>query len=284
MKTKLKKLIREPRFYLALAASAAAITLIVLIVSSFPPVGTEPFPTDPPYIPPEGGQSGPKLEENPISPEDFVYDGDYLTCLSVPSVLGIDVSYCQGQIDWFKVKEAGVKYAIIRAGYRGMTAGMLDEDDWVRINYEGATAAGISVGFYFFSQAISPEEAKEEAEFVLNIIREWTVQMPVVYDWEYGGKGTRTENMDARTLTDCAKAFCQTIEEAGFDAMVYFNESQAKDLMYLEELMDYRFWLAQYDHTMKYPYKVDMWQYGTAKVPGITGEVDVNLLFEYNKI
>lgn len=283
MKTKLKKLIREPRFYLALAASAAAITLIVLILSSFPSVDSDPFPTDPPYIPPEGGQSGPKLEENPIAPEDFVYDGDYLTCLSVPSVLGIDVSYCQGKIDWVKVKEAGVQYAIIRAGYRGMTAGGLDEDDWVRINYEGASAAGISVGFYFFSQAISPEEAKEEAEFVLDIIRDWTVQMPVVYDWEYGGKGTRTENMDARTLTDCAKAFCQTIEEAGFDAMVYFNESQAKDLMYLEELMQYRFWLAQYDHTMNYPYRVDMWQYGTAKVPGINGEVDVNLLFEYNK-
>ena len=283
MNTQLKKALRQPRFWLAIGASVAAITLLALILTSLKLGAIEPFPTDPPYIPPAGGQTGPTLEENPISPEDFVYDGEYLTCLSVPSVFGIDVSYCQGKIDWQQVKQAGVKYAIIRAGYRAMKTGELDADDWVQINYEGASAAGVSVGFYFFSQAVSVEEAIEEARFVLDIIGDWTVQMPVVFDWEYGGKGTRTENMDARTLTDCAKAFCQTIEAAGFDAMVYFNESQARDLMYLEELMGYRFWLAQYDHTMTYPYKVDMWQYGTANVPGITGVVDVNLLFEYNK-
>ena len=222
------------------------------------------------------------LQENPLSAEDFVYEGDYLTCLSTEAALGIDVSVWQGQIDWAQVKTAGIEFAMIRLGYRSMREGFVQEDSWASANYAGAKAADIPVGAYFFSQAVTPEEAVEEAEFVLEKIRHWDVKMPIVYDWEHTGTDTRTANVDARTLTDCAKAFCQKLEKAGYQAMVYFNTYQAENSMYLEELAGYPFWLAQYDQMLEYPYRVDMWQY-TSKghVPGITGDVDMNLYFRY---
>lgn len=222
------------------------------------------------------------LRENPLSPGDFAYEGDYLTCLSTEAVLGIDVSVWQGEIDWAQVKAAGIGFAMIRLGYRSMREGIVQEDSCALANYAGAKAADIPVGAYFFSQAVTPEEAVEEAEFVLKMIREWEIKMPVVYDWEHTGADTRTANMDARTITDCAKAFCRTLEKAGYQAMVYFNTYQAENSMYLEELAGYPFWLAQYDQMLQYPYRVDMWQYtNQGRVPGITGDVDMNLYFRY---
>lgn len=219
---------------------------------------------------------------NPLQPEDFAYDGAYLTCLNMPARLGVDVSSWQGKIDWDQVASAGMEFAMIRLGYRGTTKGGLGTDDYAESNYANATAAGLQVGGYFFSQAITPEEAVEEAEFVLEMIRDWNVTMPIVYDWEYGGADSRTANLDARTLTDCTLAFCRTVENAGYEAMIYFNEDQSHKDMYLGELTDYRFWLAQYGEMLDYPYQVDMWQYTCeGSVPGIDGNVDVNLLFEY---
>ena len=220
--------------------------------------------------------------ENPLQPEDFAYEGDYLTCLNIPARLGVDVSEWQGQIQWEQVAQAGMEFAMIRLGYRGTTAGGLSADEYAQSNYEAATAAGLQVGGYFFSQAVTPEEAVEEAEFVLEMIRDWEIRMPVVYDWEYGGADSRTANVDARTLTDCTLAFCRTIAEAGYETMIYFNEDQSHKDMYLGELTDYRFWLAQYGQMLDYPYRVDMWQYTSqGSVPGIGGNVDINLLFEY---
>ena len=220
--------------------------------------------------------------ENPLKPENFAYQGEYLTCLNVPARLGVDVSVWQGEIDWQQVSQAGMEFAMIRLGYRGTTQGGLGEDDYSQTNYENATAAGLQVGGYFFSQAVTPEEAVEEAEFVLDMIRGWNITMPIVYDWEYGGADSRTANVDARTLTDCTLAFCRTIENAGYEAMIYFNEDQSHKAMYLGELTDYGFWLAQYGGMLDYPYRVDMWQYtSTGTVPGIAGNVDINLLFDY---
>lgn len=220
--------------------------------------------------------------ENPLTPEDFAYQGDYLTCLNMPARLGVDVSYWQGQIDWQQVAGAGMEFAMIRLGYRGTTQGSLGKDSFAESNYTGARDAGLQVGGYFFSQAVTVQEAIEEAEFVLEMIRDWDVQMPIVYDWEYGGADSRTADLDARTLTDCTLAFCRTIEEAGYEAMIYFNENQSHKDMYLGELTDYRFWLAQYGDALDYPYQVDMWQYTCeGSVPGIEGDVDINLLFDY---
>ncbi len=224
----------------------------------------------------------PPPAENPYGPLDFRYEGDYLTCLAGEAALGIDVSTWQGNIDWQQVKDAGIEYVLIRAGYRSTDTGNLGEDNYAQRNYQGASEAGLKVGAYFFSQAITVEEAENEARFLLSLIQDWDIQMPLVYDWEYVDETARTAGMSARELTDCTKAFCEVVEKAGYESMIYFNEDQSHKQMYLEELTDYGFWLAMYDKTMNYPYRIDMWQYTSeGKVPGIDGNVDMNLFFTY---
>ena len=196
----------------------------------------------------------------------------------------MDVSSYQRDVDWEKIKEAGVEFAMLRAAFRGYgQAGIMKEDSKVRQNYERATAAGLKVGVYFFSQATNVEEAVEEAKFLLEIIGDWELSMPVAYDWECLADDYRTVGVDSRTVTDCAIAFCEEIGKAGFDAMVYFNPSQSRTEMFLAELVDYGFWLAMYSEDMTYEYKVDMWQYtNQGSVPGIKGKADINLFFPYD--
>lgn len=277
MKTKAKPFYKMPLFWEICAVALAVLTLAAALALGQPASGDSRSTTA------ETKQTEASvLPENPLAPEDFVYAGDYLTCLSTQTVLGIDVSYWQEDIDWIQVKEAGIQFAMIRLGYRSMAEGVLNEDSRARANYAGATAAGIPVGAYFFSQAVTVEEAVQEARFVLEMIRDWELQMPIVYDWEHTGEDTRTADVDARTLTDCTKAFCETVEAAGYEAMVYFNSYQAENSVYLEELAEYSFWLAQYDQPLDFEHRVDMWQYtDRGTVPGIQGDVDVNLYFIY---
>lgn len=227
----------------------------------------------------------PPPTENVFTPEDFAYDGEYLTCLTDTSILGTDVSSHQKEVDWEQVKAAGFEFVMIRAGYRGYAGnGKLMEDKWAQKNYQAAKAAGLQVGAYFFSQAINVEEAQEEAAFVMQIIKDWQLDMPLVFDWECLKDNYRTVGVDARTLTDCAKAFCDTVRAEGYDPMVYFNPSQSRKAMYLAELTDYGFWLAMYSDNMNYAYKVDMWQYTNAgSIPGIKGKADINLYFPYEE-
>ena len=231
--------------------------------------------------PTEPGETVPEPELSPYTKLDFQYEGRYLGCVKAGTIPGVDVSYYQGEIDWEKVKAAGIEFAMIRLGYRGYGAeGKLVEDEMAFENLEGALDAGLQVGVYFFSQAITVEEALEEAEFVLQRIKIYDITMPVVYDWEYISEEARTAKMDRRTLTDCYKAFCEKIAEAGYTPMAYFNTYQSRQLMYLHELEDYPFWLALYSDRMTFPYRFEMWQYtDSGRVPGIEGNVDINLFF-----
>lgn len=220
---------------------------------------------------------------NPYGPTDFQYEGDYLTCLAGESMLGVDVSSFQGNIDWEQVRAAGVTFAMIRVGGRGYgQEGTLYEDSLAQANYAGAKAAGLQVGAYFFSQAVSVEEAEEEAAYLLELIRDWELELPVVFDWEYLNEEARTANVDKRTLTDCTLAFCQKIQQSGCEPMIYFNPNQMANHIYMEELTQYRSWLALYTDRMDFPHRVDLWQYTNAgSVPGIEGPVDINLYFSY---
>ena len=218
------------------------------------------------------------LEENPYSASDFEYENGYLTCTAAGARLGIDVSEHQTAVDWEQVKEAGIDFVMIRAGYRGYTEGKRFRDSYFSRHLAGARAAGLDVGVYFFSQAVTPEEAREEAEFLLAILGDDEAEMGVAFDWEYVSADVRTGTVDGRTMTDCAIAFCETIAAAGYRPAVYFNQHQALEQYALEELAGYDFWLAMYTEEMNFPYRVDMWQYtedGT--VPGIEGTVDINL-------
>lgn len=262
----------------ALAAVGLFVLFLLTRLPAAAPAQTQPSTPETTILPPP--------TENVFTPMDFGYEGDYLTCLTDESVLGIDVSTFQKDIDWEQVKQAGIEFAMIRVGFRGYgSSGKLVADARAQQHYEDATKAGVKVGAYFFSQAISVEEAQEEAQYVLELIKDWDVQMPVAFDWECLAADYRTVDTDPQTVTDCAKAFCQVIGQAGYDTMIYFNPSQSRDMMYLEELVDYGFWLAMYSDQMTYEYKVDMWQYtkeGT--VPGIAGNVDINLYFPYDDV
>lgn len=242
------------------------------------PTAAPTVPTTVPTNPTEPGLLLP--EENPFSVTDFVYEGDFLTCTAAESQVGIDVSIHQGLIDWNQVAAAGVDFAMIRCGYRGYKYGQVNPDTNAIMNLELARNAGLKVGVYFYSQAISVEEAIEEAQFVLSSLEGQQLDLPVCYDWERFSDEARTANVDGRTVTDCAIAFCETIRAGGREPMVYFNPTQAFDLLSMEELTEYKFWLAMYDTESWFPYRVDMWQYSnTSRVPGINTNVDLNIGF-----
>ena len=191
-----------------------------------------------------------------------------------------DLSSYQGDIDWKMVKASGIDFAIIRLGYRGYESGKLVEDAYARKNLEGAAAAGLKVGAYFFSQALNTKEADEELEFMLEILGEQYLAMPLVLDWEIPTSSARSARMDARTLTDIQLHFCKKASDLGYQPMVYFNWHQSENLYFLHELEDYPFWLALYQDRMTYPWDVEMWQYtSSGSVAGIKGDVDLNLYF-----
>lgn len=223
----------------------------------------------------------PAPRENPYTEQDFTRDeSGFLHCGAAKTA--IDVSEHQREIDWDKVKAAGIDLAVIRIGYRGYDKGGIHADSHAEENLGGAEAAGLAVGAYFFSQAVSPEEAAEEAEFVLGMIKGRKLTGPVVFDWEpVGDPEARTADMTGQTLTDCALAFCKTIENAGYRAGVYFNQYQANSMYRLSELTDYVLWLAMYEDAMTFPYAMDLWQYSCEGiVDGIELPVDLNLWFD----
>ena len=226
----------------------------------------------------------PTLAPNPFSPDDFLYENGYLSCPAGNSWLGVDVSEHQGNIDWQQVADAGIQFAMIRMAYRGWgSEGVIRADAKGYNNLLGASEAGLPVGVYFFSQAITVEEAVEEARFLLTLLDGRELELPVVFDWEtVSSQDARTANMNRKTLNACARAFCQEIEAAGYDAMVYFNLDLTRRLYRLLPLQEagYDFWLAMYTDSLTYAYQVKMWQYTSeGSVPGIKGKVDLNLYF-----
>ena len=198
--------------------------------------------------------------------------------------LGIDAAEFQGEIDWPAVRAAGVEFAIIRAGFRGYSKGTLAEDACFRQNLREAKAAGLSVGVYFFSQAISEAEAVEEAEFVLSLLGEQTLELPIFFDWEETfDSGSRTATAASVAVSAYADAFCSRITQAGYSAGVYFNQKYGYGIMRLETLSDYSFWLAEYRSAPTFFYDVQFWQYtGEGHVDGIQTTVDLNLYFPDN--
>ena len=218
-------------------------------------------------------------DPNIYGPHDFQYGRhNYLHLQNGESYAGVDVSAYQGDIEWSKVKASGIDFAMIRLGYRGYESGKLVEDVNAEANLTGAREAGLKIGAYFFSQALTVQEVDQEIEFMLEILGERYLDMPIVLDWEIPAASARTANMDARTLTDLQRHFCKIMKDKGYQPMIYFNWHQSENLYYLSELEDYPFWLALYQDRMTYPWQIEMWQYtATGSVPGIQGDVDLNV-------
>lgn len=200
----------------------------------------------------------------------------------ITSIAGIDVSEHQGDIDWNAVKNAGIEFAIIRVGYRTYGGGEITLDTTFEQNLRNADAAGIKTGVYFFSQAIDPEEAIEEADAVIDAIRPYNITYPVIFDWELiTGDSARTDTMTVDNLADACISFCERVKSAGYTPMIYQNKNTTMFKLDLPKLQDYDFWLAEYGDKPTYYYDYQMWQYSsTGKVPGINGEVDMNISFK----
>ena len=195
--------------------------------------------------------------------------------------LGIDVSRWNEDINWEKVKEAGIEYAIIRAGYRGSVTGALVEDKYFRQNIEGALKAGVPVGLYFFTQAVTEVEAVEEASMVLALCKEYDITYPIFIDTEKAGENGRANELDKKTRTAVCQAFCETIRNGGYKAGIYASKNWYENKLNTDILPDDIYiWLAQYGDEVTYGGKYHMWQYtSSGRVLGIEGRVDLNLSF-----
>ncbi|MBR2047375.1 MAG: glycoside hydrolase family 25 protein [Oscillospiraceae bacterium] len=275
-----RKKMNDPMLALVQGFAAISVTAAVLGLVLFlsAPRDSRELPAEPTQ--PVATRPVSRIPENPYGPEDFTYENGLLTCTAGAALPGVDVSAHQGAVDWELVRESGIQFAMIRLGYRGYTNGGIYYDEYARDNLRGAREAGLEIGAYFYSQALTVEEAREEARLCLEVLEGMPLELPVVYDWEYVSQEARTGQMDRQTLTDCARAFCDAIEASGYEAMIYFNPALTESLLDLEALTDYDWWLAMYSGEMTFPHAVEMWQYtASGTIPGIEGDVDVNLLF-----
>lgn len=220
------------------------------------------------------------LEENFEKTEEGLMQ--YVENGAVTSHKGIDVSKYQGDINWNAVREEGIEYAFIRLGLRGYESGKIVLDDFYDANMKGANDAGVSAGVYFFTQAVTVEEAQEEAAFVIEHLAGYDVSCPVVFDVERisGGKG-RADQITKEERTAITIAFCDAVRAAGYTPMIYGNVVCFTQLLDMTQLNDYEKWYAFYDDYMYMPYDVSCWQYTEkGRVDGISNNVDLNISFK----
>ncbi len=194
------------------------------------------------------------------------------------SVTVMDVSYVQKDIDWDQIRDQDIDMVMIRLGFRGYNSGINTLDEFYERNVEGARKAGIKIGVYFFSQAISPEEAIEEADFVLKHIKGKHIDGPIAFDMEPLENANRITHLTSEEKTMIADAFLQRIEKKGYEALLYGNPTWLGSSLWMTRLTRYDVWLAHYTDYTQWPYEYVMWQYtSTASVPGITGNVDLSV-------
>ncbi|MBR1772255.1 MAG: glycoside hydrolase family 25 protein [Lachnospiraceae bacterium] len=204
-----------------------------------------------------------------------------LKAFSGKTKTGIDVSKWNGVIDWDKAKNAGVQFAIVRAGYRGSVTGSLVQDICFEANMRGAAAAGVPVGIYFFTQATNEVEAVEEASATLAWIKQYEITYPIFIDTEGAGGGGRADGLDVDTRTLVCEAFCRTIENAGYQAGVYASRNWYDHNLHTRKLENYYIWLAEYRSVPLYQGYYRMWQYSSkGHIDGIEGNVDMNIMYE----
>ena len=282
---------RTPVFLLLFAAVLVAGLLAAVVISLRPVKVPDPEP-DPHegqvyindganmvwYTPLEG------VPVSGVEQDEFVRDGERIryTGASYATRWGVDVSNYQGSIDWQALKAQGIEFAYLRLGLRGYgEQGTLYTDRSFARYYEGAKAAGIDVGVYFFSQAVTVREAADEALFALELLDGRALDLPVYYDWEpVSADDSRTAVYDGRYLTAGATAFCNIIEQGGYTAGVYLNRQQGYYRYDLRSLAGRSLWVADYADYPDFYYAYDVWQYEhQARLDGVGEIVDLNLEF-----
>lgn len=197
------------------------------------------------------------------------------------SYVGVDISKFQEYVDFGRVKRFGVDFVMLRVGARGYGTGQLILDEYFSDNLKRATDAGLDVGVYFFSQAITKEEAIEEANMVIENLGEYQITYPVAFDMELIENDTaRTDALTKAEKTDIAKAFLDTISAAGYKTMIYGNKEWLIKEIDMSKLTAYDVWLSQVADIPDYPYKFAIWQYSfNGSVDGINGSVNLDISF-----
>ncbi|MBQ5851374.1 MAG: glycoside hydrolase family 25 protein [Lachnospiraceae bacterium] len=227
-----------------------------------------------------------EVKKHNLVSENFVKNDknemEYIVNGDKQSHKGIDVSKYQGDIDWEKVSADGVEYAFVRLGVRGYQSGKIVADEYFDQNMRGACDAGIRTGVYFFTQAVNTAEALEEANFVIESIKNYDVTCPVVFDVEHvANSNARANELSQQERTDITIAFCNAIRDAGYIPMIYGNVKCFTKMLDMTRLNEYEKWYAFYDDYMYMPYDVSCWQYTEkGKVKGISGNVDMNISYK----
>ena len=269
------------------------------------PDPTEPpllEPTPAPEVTPEPQDAPETVSVTDYDPEDPIYykesnrpTGDLPSMASVTTDsfdkftpralasnetlrLGVDVSAYQHTINWSQAAASGLDFAIIRVAYRTTGSGELKPDGYFAQNLAGARAAGLKVGAYIFSQAITVEEAREEAQYLMKLVQGYTIDLPLVFDFEYAGGRLYQGKLSRQEGTDVCNAFCQTVEAGGYESMVYSNLSMLYNDLYREQLG--RLWLAHWAKQTTYTGPYEYWQCGYDKISGIEGVVDMDFWFD----
>jgi len=217
--------------------------------------------------------------------QDALLDSDTTEITKLQTVsggakIGVDVSSRQGSIDWDQVKNAGIDFAIIRAGYRGISSGVLVEDAMFETNIRGAASAGIAVGISFESQAISEVEAVEEASMVVSLIEHYKISYPVYLIMDGAESKGRADTLDVTTKTYITEAFCNTIRKEGYQAGIYGSRNFFHQKIITSRVEQNDIWLAEYRSVPLYQGYYQMWQYTSkASIDGITGKVNLNIAY-----
>lgn len=224
-------------------------------------------------------------EEEDTEYKDALEDADDTEIVDIRDLggegqMGIDVSKWNGSIDWDRVRNAGITYAIIRCGYRGSSTGALVEDPYFRENMQGALNAGLKVGVYFFTQATNEVEAVEEASMAIALCRDYRVTYPVFIDTEGAGGNGRADGLDMETRTKVCQAFCRTVEDAGYTGGIYGSRNWFRTRLRMDALADHVIWLAEYREKPVYAGNYHFWQYtSSGNVDGIEGRVDLDISY-----
>lgn len=223
-----------------------------------------------------------KLAANSYDTAKFVYQNPqmkYYVNGKQASWFGVDISSKQGIVDFEKLKKAGVDFVMIKVGGRGYSSGNIVLDSSYKDYMNGAKNAGLGIGVYFYSQAVDKDEVCEEAETLLELIKDYPVKYPVVFDMEsVEGDMARTDALDVSTRTELARIFLKTIKAEGYTPMLYGDKEWLVTKLDLEKLQDYDVWLSQEADTPDYPYEYTMWQYNkSGTVSGISGTAGLNI-------
>jgi len=227
-----------------------------------------------------------QVQRNSYNPDNYSFEEGFLAYHNNDgekiSHVGVDLSYHNEKVDWDElVNNSPVEFVMLRCGYRGTTEGGLIEDEKFNEYASAANEKNIPLGVYFFSQAISEEEAISEAEFVIKLIEDFDISYPVAFDTEYVNDDEsrfNKEDLSREELTKITVAFLKRIEEEGYFPMIYASENWIRRRLIIEDLADYDFWVPQYNEENDFLYDFTIWQYTeSGAIPGVSGACDINI-------